>query len=329
MKLTSPMIAAISIAVLLCLVQVYVDIEWLGAKGDLGKLRAASASEAAQLAALQASVGSFKEAVKGYDAAIGPHGTIQVLAAGLASGDAELSVRSLKVVSNGRPVVSLGSVADAGGVVTVAAHDGTASAEITSGPGRSRISFKQTTGADAALAVHLASYGGEGFYLQKGATDDMTARTDGAGLQIKDSGADFFMAQTGGGGVSIETSNADERAKLSLTSEANSKKAIGLSLGAADASPFLSATGAASGYSVMLVPDRLSLTNKDGSVTLVAAGDGDGGFVVANDKAGDRRAILASGTDGHGSLSVFGSDNRSNTFLPEFDIQKKGTSSQK
>src|SRR5665213_1358304 len=131
MKLTSPMIAAISIAVLLCLGQAYLDIEWLGAKGDLGRLKAASAAEAAQLAALQASVGSFKETVKGYDAAIGPHGTIQILAAGLASGDAELSVRSLKVVSNGKPVVSIGSAADAGGVLTVAAHDGTGSAEIS------------------------------------------------------------------------------------------------------------------------------------------------------------------------------------------------------
>ncbi len=329
MKLTSPMIAAISIAALLCLVQAYFDFEWLGAKGDLGRLKAASAAEAAQLASLQASVGSFKDTVKGYDAAIGPHGTIQVLAAGLASGEAELSVKSLKVVSNGKPVVSLGSVADAGGVVTVSAHDGTGSAEISAGPGRSRMTFKETTGADAALAVHLATYGGEGYYLQKGATDDMTARTDGAGLQIKDTGPDFFMSQTGGGAVSIETTTADERAKLSLSSEANSKKTIGFSLGTADASPYLSATGAASGYSAMLVADRLSLINKDGSVTLVAAGDADGGFVVANDKAGERRAILASGTDGHGSLSVFGSDNRSNTFLPEFDIQKKGTSSQK
>jgi len=76
---------------------------------------------------------------------------------------------------------------------------------------------------------------------------------------------------------------------------------------------------------MLLVPDRLSLMDKDGNETMAAAGDANGGFFIANDKAGSRRAIMASGTDGRGSISVFGSDNKSNTFLPEFDIQKSGT----
>ncbi len=137
------------------------------------------------------------------------------------------------------------------------------------------------------------------------------------------------MAQNQGGNVSIDTTGADERAKLSLWSSVGTKKVVSLSVGGRDGSPYVSEAGAASGYSLTLVPDRISLLNKDGAETLAAAGDAGGGFFIANDQAGERRAILASGTEGHGSLSVFGSDNRSNTFLPEFDIQKKGTSSQK
>jgi hypothetical protein len=329
MKLTSPMIAAISIAVLLCLVQAYVDIQWMGASGELGRLKGASEAHSAQLASLQGSVSSFSQSVKQYDAAIGPHGSIQVLASGLQSGDIDLNVKSLKVVSNGKTVVSLGSAPDAGGVIQVAALDGTASAEIASGPGRSRLAFRETTGGADAQVVRVATYGGAGLYLQRGATDDMAARTDGAGFQIADAGADFFMAQNQGGNVTIDTTGGDERAKLSLFSSTGAKKIVSLSVGGKDGSPYLSEAGAASGYSLTLVPDRLSLLNKDGSETLVAAGDTGGGFFIANDQGGERRAIMASGTEGHGSLSVFGNDNRSNTFLPEFDIQKKGTSSQK
>jgi hypothetical protein len=325
MKLTSPMIAGISIAVLLCLVQVYVDIEWIGASGTLGRLKGASESQSAQLASLQGSVSSFGQTLKQYDSAIGTKGTIQLLASGLQSGDIDLTVRSLKVASNGKPVVSLGSNPDTGGVIQVASNDGTGSAEITAGPGKSRMAFKETAGADAAQVVRLATYGGDGLYLQRGATDDMAARTDGAGFQIADAGASFFMAQNQGGNVSIDTTGADERAKLSLWTSAGAKKVVSLSVGARDASPYVSEAGAASGYSLTLVPDRLSLINKDGVETMVAAGDAGGGFFIANDLAGERRAIMASGTDGRGSISVFGKDNRSNTFLPEFDIQKTST----
>jgi hypothetical protein len=316
------MIAAISIAVLLGLVQVYVDIQWVSASSELARLKGEGGSAAVQLAALQSSVESFKESLKQYDAEIGPKGSINVLAKRIEGGEMDMALRSLKIVANGRPLVSLGSSADSGGVIQVVANDGTGSAEVSAGPGRSRIGFRVTTGADAAQVVHVASYGGDGLYLQKGATDDVSARTDGAGLQIRDSGANFFISQSAGANVAIGTSTAGDRAKFSIWSEGNPKKEIDFSLGAKDANPYVSVAGNASGYSMTLVPDRMSLANRDGIITLTAAGDDNGGFVIANDKSGERRAIMASGTDGHGSIGVFGSDGRSNTFLPEYNIQK-------
>jgi hypothetical protein len=319
------MIAGISIAVLLCLVQAYVDIKWIGASDELARLKGAADSHSAQLAALQGGVSALSQSAKQYDSLIGPHGSLQALASGLQSGDIDLNVKSLKVVSNGKALVTLGSVADAGGVVQVSSVDGTGSAEIDAGPSRGRLAVKETAGADAALVVRIATYGGSGLYLQRGATDDIAARTDGAGFQIADAGANFFMSQNQGGNVSIDTTGADERAKLSLWTSVGTKKSVSLSAGTRDASPYVAESGAASGYSLTLVPDRLSLINKDGNETLAAAGDAGGGFFIANDQGGDRRAIMASGTEGHGSISVYGKDNRSNTFLPVFDIQKSGT----
>jgi hypothetical protein len=320
------MIAAISIAVLLCLGQIFVDIQWFSASGDLGRLKAANSAAAAQLSAIQGTVDGFKQSLKQYDAEIGEHGSIQLLAKGLASGDLDISVKSLKVVGAGKTLVSLGSNPDAGGVIQVVSNDATSTAEISSATGKSKIGFKVSTGADASLIVHLATYGSDGLYLQKGATDDVGARTDGAGLQILDAGTNFFMAQNDGGNVSIDTTTADERAMVSIWSEGNPKKTIKLSLGAKDASPFESFSGAASGYSMTLIPDRLSLTTKDGNPAIAIAGDEGGGFVIVNDKAGERRAMMASGTDGHGTIGVFGSDGRSNTLFPEYNIQKSGSS---
>jgi hypothetical protein len=320
------MIAAISIAVLLGLVQVYIDIEWISTSGEIGRLRGSSASSASQLGALQGSVDALKQSVKHYDADIGPGGSIQLLAKGLESGNLDLSLRSLKIVSNGRALVSLASGGDGGGVVQVVANDGTGSAELSAAPGRGRLSIKATTGAEGAQIVHLATYAGDGLYLQKGATDDLAARTDGAGFQIQDAGSSLFLAQSGGGNIAVSTSAADERAKVALWQDGSPKRALELSTGAKDASPYVSVSGAPSGYSMTLVPDRLSLLNQDGDVTLAAAGDANGGFVVANDKAGERRAIMASGTDGHGIIGVYGSDGRSNTLFPEFNIQKSAPS---
>jgi hypothetical protein len=320
------MIAAISIAVLLCLVQIYVDYEWFSSSGDIGRLKEANAAASAQLTSIQASVDGFKQQLKPYDAAIGDRGSIQLLARSIAAGDIDLTVKSLKVVSSGKTLVSLGSNPDAGGLIQVASNDGTGNAEISSAPGKSKIAFKVTTGTDGALAVHLATYGGDGLYLQKGATDDVAARTDGAGLQILDGGTNLFMAQKDGGNVSIDTTTGDERGLLSLWSEGNPRKVIKLSLGARDASPFESLTGAPSGYVMTFVPDRLTLVTKDAVPTLAIAGDDGGGFVIVNDKGGERRAIMASGTDGHGSIGVFGNDGRSNTLFPEYNIQRSGSS---
>jgi hypothetical protein len=319
------MIAGISIAVLLCLFQIYVDFEWFSSSGDVARLKSANAQSSAQLASLQGSVDGFKQTVRLYDASIGEHGSIQSLAKAISSGELDLAVRSLKVVSNGRPLVSLGSLPDAGGIIQVASNDGSSSAEISSGPGKSKIGFKVTTGADAAQAVHLATYGSDGLYLQKGSTDDVAARSDGAGLQILDAGTNFFMSQNNGGNVSMDTTTSDERGIISLWSEGDPKKAIKLSLGVKAAAPFASLGGIASGYTMTLVPDRLSLLAKDGSPALALAGDYGGGFLAVNDAGGERRALVASGTDGHGSIGVFGNDGRSNTLLPEYNIQKSGS----
>jgi hypothetical protein len=326
MKLTSPMIAGISIAVLLCLVQLYVDFEWFSSSGDVTRLKAANGSYSAQLASVQGSVEEFKQTLKKYDAQIGEHGTIQLLAKAIASGDAELSIKSLKIVSNNKAVVSLGSVPDAGGLIQVLSNDGSGTAEISSAPGKSRIGFKVTTGADAASAVHVATYGGDGLYLQKGTTEDMASRSDGAGFQILDAGGSFFMAQKDGGNVSIATTAADDRASLRVWSEADPSKVVKLALGAKNASPYVSLSGAESGYLMTLVPDRLTLATKDGTTDLSVAGDDAGGFVIVSDKAGERRAFMASGNEGHGSISVYGNDGRSNTLYPEYNIQKTGSS---
>jgi hypothetical protein len=238
----------------------------------------------------------------------------------------DLSVKSLKVVSGGKPVITLGAVPDAGGSIQVISNDGTSSAELSSATGKSKIAFRVSTGTDAALSVHLATYGGDGLYLQKGATDDVAARTDGAGLQILDAGTNFFMAQRNGGNVSFDTTTGDERGMISLWSEGSPKKIIKLSLAPVNVSPFLTLSGAASGYLMTVVPDRLSLTTRDGNPALSVAGDDGGGFVIVNDKGGERRAVMASGTDGHGSIGVFGNDGRSNTLFPEYNIQKSDSS---
>jgi hypothetical protein len=316
------MIAAISIAVLLCIGQIIVDVEWFSSSGDLRRLKESNGAAQAQLSSIQGTVDGFKQTLKGYEATIGEHGSIQILAKGLAGGDLDLTVKSLKITGGGKTLVSLGANPDAGGVIQVASNDGTGTAEVSAGPGKSKISFKVTTGADTAQVIHLATYGGDGLYLQKGATEDVGARTDGAGLQILDAGTNLFMSQNGGGNVSIDTTTADERGILSLWTDGDPKKVIKLSLGGAGASPFESLSGAASGYTMMFVPDRLSLITKDSNPALAVAGDDGGGFVIVNDKAGERRAILASGTDGHGSIGVFGSDGRSNTLFPEYNIQK-------
>jgi len=325
MKLTPPLLGAILLAAILCIGLVYVDIQLSGAKRELNALTASRAASEAHMASMQASIDTFKKDIKQYDDAVGANGTIQVLAKKLESGEMDLTLKSLKVVSKGKALVSLGAVTDSGGVIQVSSSDGTSIAEIAAVPGKSRVGLKATTGADTTTAVHVATYGDEGYYLQKGPSDDQAARTDSAGLQILDEGTDFTMAQTGGGNVSIDTSSSEERAKLSLWTEGTPKKIVYLSLGFKDISPFVSVAGAVSGDSATLLPERLSLANREGTVVLAAAEDAEGGFVFVNDKTGARRAIMTAGTDGHGSISVLGSDNRSNTLYPEYNIQKTGS----
>ena len=230
------------------------------------------------MAIMQASIDGFKKDIKQYDEAIGAQGTIQILARQLENGEKDLTVRSLKIVSKGKSLVSLASVPDMGGLIQVASNDGTSIAEIAAMPGKSKIGIKATTGSDPATVVHVATYGDEGYYLQKGPTDDPAARTDGAGLQILDDGPDFLMSQTGGGNVSFATSSTEERAKLSIWADGNPKKIIYLSLGAKDIAPFVSVAGEASGVSLTLLPERLTLANHDGTVVLGRGGGHRGGL---------------------------------------------------
>jgi hypothetical protein len=324
MKLTPPAVVGLLAILLLAIGMIYQGILLSSAGRQLGALNASKASSEAQMAALQKAVDGFKRDIKVYDEAVGTDGNLQVLAKKLEGGEMELTLKSLRILSKGKPMVTLAAVPDVGGLVQVSSNDGTSMAEVASAPGKSKIGIKATTGADAAAVVHIATYSDEGYYLQKGPSDDPAARTDGAGLQILDDGPDFLMAQAGGGNVSITTSSSDERGKLSIWSDGTPKKIIYLSLGAKDISPFVSVTGAVSGGSLTLVPDRLSLANREGSVVLAAAEDADGGFVFVNDRTGARRATMTAGNDGHGSITVLGSDNRSNTLYPEYNIQRTG-----
>jgi hypothetical protein len=325
MKSNPALTLAISIAVLFCAGLIYLNIRLAGTTRQLNALRATSAAEEAHMALIQGSIDAFKRDLKQYDQVIGSQGTLQLLAKHLESGEMDLSLKSLKIVSKGKSLVSLGSVADSGGVIQLGSSDGTSSAEISAVPGKSRIGLKAATGADPAHVVHMAAYGADGYTIQKGPSDDAAAKTDGAGLQILDEGADFYMAQSGGANVSIGTSSADERAKLSIWSEGSPRKGIYLSLGTREITPFVSVTGATSGASLTLLPDRLSLANRDGTVVLAAAEDNDGGFVFVNDKAGSQRILMTANSDGKGTISVFGNDNKSNTLYPEYNIQKIGS----
>jgi len=324
-KSNSALVLVLSFAVLLCIGLIYQAIQLASDTSQIRQLKAANAAAETHIAAMQASVDGFKRDLKQYDSVIGAQGTFQVLATNLQSGEMDLSVKSLKIVSKGKPLVTLKSAPDAGGLVQVASSDGTSAAEISSAPGKAKISLKATTGTDPGLVVHLATVGDDGYFLQKGPSEDAAAKTDGAGLQILDEGADFYMAQSSGGNVSIDTSSGDERAKISIWEDGTPKKAIYLSLGPKDITPFVSVAGAQSGNSITLLPDRLSLANREGTVLLAAAEDADGGFVFANDKTGARRAIMTAGTEGHGSISVFGNDSRSNTLYPEYNIQRTGS----
>lgn len=324
MKFSPPLIAAIAVAVLLISGLVLVDVQLGGATRDINGLRYQNTSLEAQVNTLQGTVNDLAKKAKAYEAALGPGGSLQALAAGMAGGSMDLSVKSLKVVAGGKPLVYLGANADLGGLVEVASTDGLSNAEIASVPGSTRISFKADTGAGATHAVLLATYGVDGFYLQKGATDAKDSRSAGAGLHLLDAGTNFFMSQAGAGDVSIDTASDDEQAKMALWADSDAKKRIDFSLGTKDAAPTISLGGGPTANTLALRPDRLTLLNKDGAVALAAAEDDNGGFLFVNDGSGERRALVTAGTEGHGSVSVYGSDKRSNTLYPTYNIQQSG-----
>jgi hypothetical protein len=271
------------------------------------------------------SVDSLATKAKENDAAIGAQGTLQVLARQIASGELELSLKSLKIVSEGKTLISVGASANRGGVIEVKSNDGASVAQLSAFQGASSIWLRSSSGPDAAPVVHMATYGDEGYYLQRGPSDDPAARTDGAGMRIADSGANFFMTQSGGGSVTMDTASADERARISVSVDGTPKRVIELSSGTSEVGPFVSLAGVLSGGSLKLLPDRLSLSNQGGSILLAAAADENGGFVFVNDGTGARRALMTAGTEGHGSISVYGNDKRSNTLYPEYNIQQAGS----
>jgi hypothetical protein len=321
MKLSPSLIAGVSVAVLLCIGLVYLNSELSGAERDLKQAKDANAALDARVGSLQLTIDGLTKKSKQSEAT---QGSLQALAKNLESGEMDLAVKSLKIVAGGKSLVVLGANADQGGIINVASSDGTSSAEISAVVGASKIGFKTVT-AGAAPVSHIATFGDDGYYLQRGPGDDEASRTDGAGLRVADAGATFFMSQNGAGNISIKTSSRDEKAKLSLWEEGDLKKLISLTLGMKDDGPSVAVTGAPSGGSLTLVPDRLALLGKDGANTLVAASDENGGYLIANDAAGNRRAIITAGSDGRGSLSVYG-NKRSNTFLPVFDLQQTDSS---
>jgi hypothetical protein len=321
MKFTPPLIAGISVAVLLCIGLVYLNSQLSGATRDLKQVRDANAALETRVDALQSALGIVDKKTKQSEAT---QGSLQTLAKNIEGGEMELSLKSLKIVAGGKTLVLLGANADQGGVIDVASTDGTSNAEISSVTGGSKIGFKTVTAAGAPVS-HIAAFGDDGYYIQRGPNDDEASRTDGAGLRIADAGSSFFMAQNGAGNVAIKTSSGDEKAKVSIWAEGDVKKLISLSLGLKDDGPALSVSGAPSGDTLTLVPDRLSLLSKDGTNTLAAVEDDNGGFLVVNDATGARRAIITAGTDGRGSLSVYG-NKRSNTFFPVYDLQQTESS---
>jgi hypothetical protein len=236
----------------------------------------------------------------------------------------DLALKSLRIVSGGKPLVTLGAAADQGGLISVASADGSSSAEISSAAGKAQAAFRTESGADAAHQVQVATYGSGGFYAQKGATDAEDSRTAGAGLRLQDSGASLFVTQRGSGTVSLDAPSGEGAASISVWSDGDLKKRISVSLGAGNSVPSLSVTGSPAGNTLWLQPDRLSLLAKDGTVVLAAAQDSDGGFVFVNDSSGARRALVTAGTEGQGKVSVFGSDKRSNTLYPVYNIQQSG-----
>jgi hypothetical protein len=325
MKQPVPLVVAISVAALLFISMVYLGIQLAGATREIKGLKGANAQLSAQMAANQKAVDGLVSKFKQIDATVGSQGTLQVLSKKLESGEMDLSLKSLKIVSDGRPLISLGASPEQGSFIEVKSDDGTSSAQISSISGASKIGFRTSTGPDTAQIVHIASFADDGYYIQKGPSDDASARTDGAGLRLLDPGAKFFMAQNGGGSVSIDTSSADERTKISVSAEGDPRRVINLSLGTQDVGPFVSIEGVASGFSMKLVPDRLSLETRDGAAVLAAAQDANGGFLFVNDATGARRALVTAGADGHGSISVYGNDKRSNTLFPEYNIQRSGS----
>lgn len=326
MKFTPLLAAAVAVAALLCLGLAYAIVKINGAAGDIAALKGDKAALEAQVGSLKSTVDALVRQSKQAESAIGENGTLQVLARGIASGEMDLSLRSLKVVSGGKALVTLGSSPEQGGTVAVASADGSAGAVLASPAGRPSITFRSDSGSDAAHLVQLAAFGSDGYSVQRGATDKADGAAAVAGLRVQDSGASIFVTGHGSGTVSLDAPTGDAPAALNAVSESDASRRVTLSTGPKDATPFLSVSGSPSGFTLWLAPDRLTLVTKDGGAALGAAEDDSGGFVFLNSAAGVRRALMTAGTEGQGTLYVFGDDKKSNRFYPEFNLQQSGPS---
>jgi hypothetical protein len=115
MKPSLPLVVALAVAVLLGVGLVYVDLQLGGAARDINGLRNQNASLEAQVNALQGTVNDLAKRAKLADAALGTGGTLQTLAANIASGTLDLSLKSLKIVSGESRLSSLDPTRTRGG----------------------------------------------------------------------------------------------------------------------------------------------------------------------------------------------------------------------
>src|SRR5208283_4773280 len=118
MKITPLVAAAASVAAVLLLGLAYAIVKVNGNSAEIATLKGDKAALEAQVGSLKSTVDTLARQSKQAESAIGENGTLQVLARGISSGEMDLSLRSLKVVSGGKTLVALGAAADQGGTVS-------------------------------------------------------------------------------------------------------------------------------------------------------------------------------------------------------------------
>src|ERR1017187_439341 len=116
MKSNPALAVAVSIAVLFCIGLIYLNIRLVETTRQLNALRATSAAEEAHMALIQGSIDASKRDLKQYEEVVVPQGSRKMRTRRIGGGELDLSLKSLKIVSKGKGLVSVGSVAASGGV---------------------------------------------------------------------------------------------------------------------------------------------------------------------------------------------------------------------